>query len=650
MNFNLLWKMFRSLIATLIFISICNNGFSFHNTIHGIINKYGRVTAIGPGPDNVTISDNTQFSYFSAGDTVLLIQMKGAECLVPETGTYGDYQISVGTTGAYEFLTVLSVGAGNKITFRNNILKTYSSDGDVQLVRVPSYNEAKVDGELTCEPWDSITKTGGVLALFAGTKLTLTANINVKGKGFRGGAAVLGLGNCTESAGGLNNFSYPYSWQNSGLKGESQVFKAYVSVLVQNPIFPGYAKGFGANFTGGGGGNGRFSGGGGGALVGKGGKGGKESTACITREFGGLGGKSVSSVLPAGGLLLGGGGGGSTYLSGATHSPGGNGGGIVVIVCETLDGNSNSILADGEKPSAASGNTGAGGGGGGGTIALYLQSFLTNVDLAVRGGAGGDNGSPFGEGGGGGGGRLATNAAAGPGTGTPLITGGTYGARSIVGHDALAGDPGESLTTFVPLLNGFLFNSIRSSVTLNQVDSIYSNMIPPKITGTKPVVGILPYTFLWEKSYDQINWTPLVNDSDPNNYTPSVIETGTVYFRRTITDSSTPTTLVDVSKPVKIIIKIITDINNEILNKSFKIYPNPGYSSVELSLNDNNNGKVEIVLYDNSGRAVAKYLTDKNSANFRYIIPVPDLPSGIYYLRLSIDHKFYFTGKMMHTN
>jgi gliding motility-associated-like protein len=525
------------------------------SSLGGIINKYGRVTSIGT--DNVVISDPTQFSYFSTGDTVLLIQMKGAECLVPESGGYGDYQISVGTTGAYEFLTVLSVGAGNKITFRNNIIKTYSADGDVQLVRVPSRNAAKVDAELTCQAWDSITKIGGVVALIVGTKLTLNANINAKGAGFRGGSAALGLGNCTISGGGLNNFSYPESWQNSGLKGESQIFKAYLG-SVQNPIFPGYAKGSGANFTGGGGGNGRFSGGGGGALVGQGGKGGKESTSCGTvseREFGGVGGKSVSSVLPAGGLLLGGGGGGSTYLSGATPSSGGKGGGIIVIVCETLDGNGHTIIADGEKPSAASGNTGAGGGGGGGTIALYLQSFLTNVDLAVRGGAGGDNGSVFGEGGGGGGGRITTNAAAGPGTGNSLITGGTWGARSNLGHDALGGDPGESLTTFVPLLNGFLFNSIYSSVTKTQTDSICSNTYMGQMSGTNPIGGTLPYTYLWEYSVTSgtAGFSPAPGTNNASTYTPPAYLIQTTWFRRTVTDAST-TPIVDISKPVKIIV------------------------------------------------------------------------------------------------
>jgi len=532
------------------------------SSLGGTINKYGRVTAIGLGTDNitiptdnVTISDNTQFSYFTAGDTVLLIQMKGAECLVPELPGYGDYETSVGTTGAYEFLTVLSVGAGNKITFRNNIIKTFSADGDVQLVRVPSRNAAKVDTELTCQAWDSITKTGGVVALIVGTKLTLNANINVKGKGFWGGAAELGLGNCTESAGGLNNFSYPYSWQNSGIKGESQVFKAYLSSLVQNPIFPGYAKGCGANFTGGGGGNGRFSGGGGGALVGQGGKGGKESTACTSRAFGGVGGKSVSSVLLSSSLLLGGGGGGSTYLSGATPSAGGKGGGIIVIVCETLDGNGHTILADGEKPAAASGNTGAGGGGGGGTIALYLQSFLTNVDLAVRGGAGGDNGSVFGEGGGGGGGRITTNAAAGPGTGNPLITGGTWGARSNLGHDALGGDPGESLTTFVPLLNGFLYNSIYSSVTKTQTDFICSDTPMGEISGTNPIGGTIPYTYLWEYSVtsDIAGFSPAPGTNIAVTYTPPAYLTQTTWFRRTVTDNST-TPIVDISKPVKIIV------------------------------------------------------------------------------------------------
>jgi hypothetical protein len=523
------------------------------SVIGGQINLYGKVTAIGPGNDNVTISDNLQFSYFKTGDTVLLIQMKGAECLVPENSNYGDYQTSVGTTGAYEFLTILSVGAGNKITFRNNIIKSYNVLGNVQLVRVPSRFAAKVDTEIYCQAWDSLSMTGGVIALIVGTKLTLNANINARGKGFAGGAAVIGLGNCIESGGGLNNFSYPNSWTNSGLKGESLVFKAYLSGTVQNPIYPGYAKGYGANFTGGGGGSGRFSGGGGGSLVGTGGKGGLEANACSTREYGGIGGKS-SILLSASNLYLGGGGGGSTYLPGATPSSGGKGGGIVIIVCETLDGNGYNILAEGETPAGSSGNAGSGGGGGGGTLSLYLSSFsATNITLSAKGGTGGNNASSFGEGGGGGGGRLNISNITIPGNVTRTFSGGSYGTRTGIGHDALAGTAGESLTSFVPLLNGFLFNSIRSSVTLNQIDSICSNVVPPPITGTDPVGGSGTYSYTWQRKYSLAGISSLISGANSKNYTPAATEANTFWVRRIVRDDVT--TLTDTSKWVNMIVQ-----------------------------------------------------------------------------------------------
>jgi hypothetical protein len=544
----------KCLVLSLLILAAFESKLSAQGSpLNGIVNKYGRVTAIGT--NSVTISDNTQFSYFATGDTVLLIQMKGAECLVPEDGTYGDYQISVGTTGAYEFLTVLSVG-GNVVTFRNDIKNSYNVLGDVQLIKVPSRNAVNVNGELTCQAWDSVSKTGGVLALFVGTKLTLNANISVKGKGFMGGAAVIGLGNCVESGGGLNNFLYPFSWQNSGLKGESQVSKAYVSGSVQDPIFPGYAKGYGANFTGGGGGNGRFSGGGGGALVGIGGKGGLESIACTFREYGGIGGKSVKTVLPSNSVFLGGGGGGSTYLSGATPTSGGRGGGIVIIVCESIDGNGYSFLADGDTPGTASGNAGSGGGGGGGTIGLYLSAFSTNsITLSVKGGAGGNSASSFGEGGGGGGGRINISNISIPGNVTRLCKGGAFGTKFPSGHDADSGKVGEKLTSFVPNLNGFLFNTIYSSVTKTQTDSICSDTYMGEIAGTNPIGGTTPYTYLWESSVTSGTggFSPAPGTNNLPNYTPPTYLTQTTWFRRTITDNST-IQIVDVSTAVRIIV------------------------------------------------------------------------------------------------
>ena len=548
----------RVIISLLLFSCIYSASFS-QEKIHGIINDYGRVTTIGA--DFVIVEDPIEYSKFRENDTILLVQMKGVKCIVPENGNYGDYQTSVGTPGGYEFLIVLSKeDLTNKITFRNNIKGLYDVLGDIQIVRVPSYYSPVVDTELTCAPWDSISKTGGILTMIAGSRLTLNANINVRGKGFAGGAPVNSLaGSCIEiSPAALNKFSYPEAgFSNSGRKGESHVFKAYIDGITEFPIFPGYAKGMGANFTGGGGGNGRFSGGGGGSLRGAGGNGGDEqSGVCLSSEPGGSGGKPKVTFLPPERIYLGGGGGGSTFLTGATPSAGGRGGGIIIILCETLDGNGYSIVADGETPSQASGNAGSGGGGAGGTISIYLQSFSsTALTISAKGGNGGNNAGTFGTGGtggGGGGGLINLSNISIPVNITRSVTGGNYGTRSGISDNATSGAIGDALTSFVPVLNGFLFNSIKSSVTASQIDSICSNIIPRQIIGTNPVGGSGSYTYLWQKSY-HIPATPSdILLSDTRDYSPDILETGTdsVFFRRIVTDINT--LLSDISKWVGI--------------------------------------------------------------------------------------------------
>ena len=340
----------KGLITSLLVI-FCFPLFLFSQAkIHGIVNEYGRVTSMGA--DFVIITDPTEYSKFAKDDTVLLLQMKGVKSQVPENGSYGNFQISAGTPGAYEFLIVEDKEDPNKIIFRNSIIKNYDVLGLVQLVRVPSYYSAEVvtdidEPELTCAPWDSISKTGGVLTMIVGTKLTLNANISVLGKGFAGGSPVNGLGTCINNDPiNLDKFFYPNTYMNSGLKGESHVIRAYIDGTTEYPIYPGYAKGKGANYTGGGGGSGHFSGGGGGSLRGAGGIGGDEISGCGGQEPGGTGGKSSKIAFPNAGIYLGGGGGGSTYSAG-TASAGGNGGGIIIILCETLDGNGYSIIADG---------------------------------------------------------------------------------------------------------------------------------------------------------------------------------------------------------------------------------------------------------------------------------------------------------------
>ena len=151
----------KYLIISILLISLFAVSSFSQTKISGIINKYGRVTSLGT--DFVIVTDEAQFDQFSQGDTVLLIQMKGVRIYGSELNTYGTAYFSYGKPGRHEFLTIFSVeDATNKIVFRNNIEPTnYHIESGIQIIKVPSYNSAVVVTELTCQPWDSVSKTGG---------------------------------------------------------------------------------------------------------------------------------------------------------------------------------------------------------------------------------------------------------------------------------------------------------------------------------------------------------------------------------------------------------------------------------------------------------------------------------------------------------
>jgi gliding motility-associated-like protein len=551
-------------ISILILSGLTVSLYSQDKQISGIINIYKHVETIGPGTDNVTLTD---VNNIEAGDTILLIQMKGAIIYVDESGSYGTYRESLGAPGSSEFLIVQSVNSStNNVIFTNDILNSYDVKGVVQLVKVPFYNSATVTADLTCQPWDSISKTGGVLTMIVGRTLSLNSNIDVSGKGFAGGAATLGDAICTITDISLyDKYSYPSSFTNSGLKGESQVIKVWLNTTNIPSFSPDYVKGKGANFTGGGGGNGKFSGGGGGSNYGIGGKGGVESSTCGDGKQGGNGlqNRTVKVTDLNGGIFFGGGGGSSTFQSGSTSSPGGRGGGIIIIMCDTLKGNGKFIKAEGELLSVpASGNAGSGGGGGGGSIALYQQSFSSllptsssALTISANGGKGGNTGNFFGEGGGGGGGLILTNNITFPTNVLRTVTGGAVGTQSGTTGSGTSGNEGDKLTTFAPILNGFLFNSVRSAVTGDLVDSICSNVPFGIISGTQPVGGVTPYTFQWESSTtsETSGFALASGMNSGQDYSPGLL-TQTTWFRRVVKDNNTPQ-LVDISKAVKIVVQ-----------------------------------------------------------------------------------------------
>lgn len=536
----------RLVMILLILIGISIPVSAFQKNLTGNLNQpSAHVITINP---DRAIVDNA--AGFAAGDTILLIQMQGVKLLL---SPYGSVQGKYGEPGMHEFIIIDAVNGGNEIVFKRNTLHTYAPEGNIQIVRVPYYNTATVTGKLFCNPWNATTKKGGVLALIIGRTLKLNADIDMSGSGFFGGKDVIGDAICLSS--GLE--FYAESFTNAGRKGEGVANYTEFN----QPLLPDYSKGIGNNWTGGGGGNGRYAGGAGGSNRGAGGDGGLED--CFPSGSPAIGGVVAFHPSLSDRIFFGGGGGGSTSATGLA-TDGGAGGGVVIIVTDTIIGNGGKIISKGGSGYNAPANSGSGGGGGGGSIALSLRSYGTNpLEFLLSGGKGGDNPGTFGEGGGGGGGLLFVSKSLTANV-TPVLAGGTPG--NDPSSTASPGGIGEVVLGFKAILNGFLFNSILSSVTGDQTDSICSNMMPQEISGTLPVGGTGPYLYTWEKSFDEVTWLPLVSDNVTVNYTPTVIETNTVWFRRTITDSSIPTALVDISKSVKIIVQPF--IKNNIIGTS----------------------------------------------------------------------------------
>src|SRR5204863_5471847 len=158
------------------------SSFSQTVSIGGIVNIYAAATRIDTllCPASLTVSSS---SGFFQGDTIVLIQMKGADFDSSNTSAFGTVN-NIRGAGNYEIARIANV-TGNTFQLNGKLLKYYDVKGFVQVVKVRHYASATVASPLTCQAWNG--STGGVLVLSVANNLSLNASINVNGKGFRGG-------------------------------------------------------------------------------------------------------------------------------------------------------------------------------------------------------------------------------------------------------------------------------------------------------------------------------------------------------------------------------------------------------------------------------------------------------------------------------
>ena len=401
--------------------------------LSGIINQYTPILGFGCDSSTLQVGPLTGFA---AGDKVLLIQMQVPQVDLSNTASFGTL-LNSACIGNYEFNRIQSLG-GNTIQLQFALTRPYDLSGKVQLVRVPEYDSAMVCG-ITCLPWNGTI--GGVLALDVKNQLVLSGNVDVSGRGFRGGNVE------------VNDIPWVF--------GEQQYFYGQVSTLAAEkgegivPIPVDFSFGRGRAGNGGGGGNAHNAGGGGGGNAGAGGNGGLEITnfpALPTPNTDGIGGQKYFDN-QFNKILLGGGA-GAGHANESRGTSGGSGGGIILVLANTLLTNNFKVLANGiDVFGGQEQNDGQGGGGGGGTVVLQIGQINGILTCELKGGRGGSN--PYtpdfqlhGPGGGGGGGKLLLTQNS-PNL-IPNLQGGINGLTSQnFTNGAMPGEAGKILFGFV---------------------------------------------------------------------------------------------------------------------------------------------------------------------------------------------------------
>lgn len=498
-----------------------------------VTNLYAPVTAIDKCKNSITIAMDPGFV---PGDQVLLIQMKGATVDLSNTGSFGTVT-SYGAAGNYEFLMIEAIN-GNEINFTHRMLRDYDVSGLVQLVSVPVFGSLAINTVQTCPIWDG--STGGVLVFEVTGTLFLSANIDVSGRGFGGGAVLNPNIACQMVS---PDYFYPTNAGGGALKGEGIC-----------TIAPPYATGRGHIANGGGGGNNHNGGGGGGGNAGAGGIGGNTWDGCPTLPYGGVGGSGyVFSTMDK--IFLGGGGGaGHNNTVDNTGTPGERGGGIVIIKASALIANGMQILAEGSTVQSRSHNDGAGGGGGGGTILLDIANMSGMPSLSAMGGDGGSthySTTCLGPGGGGGGGIIAVSSATvTPGVNTS-VQGGNNGMHthpsSICFNSAYGAQRGQdgmlitglvlprSADPFEPPEVTISSTGILCFGAINGTATVHTDLLQP------------PLSFIWNTVPTQ--FTATATNLGPGTYSVTVTDRNqcTYVASMTITESSSMLAVEEVS-------------------------------------------------------------------------------------------------------
>jgi hypothetical protein len=622
----------------------------------------------------------------ATGDIVLIIQMQGAQILVPvnpQSSLYGGNVSGIGSgfiatnliAGQMEFAVAtnavpigggtLNIAAG--LTY-NYAYAAYGATGQYtyQVIRVSTHYNIKLGAGLTTPFWNG--SSGGVTVLSAVNQIDFNGKtVNASGAGFRGGGSKTYSGAAGTS---YKDFYTLASTTANGGKAEGIAgtprFIYYNNVLVDNVVegYPGGSNARGGPANGGGGAtdsnpvsNDQNAGGGGG---GNGGAGGLGGNGWFSFGFsGGHGGTAFSigatNYYSPKRLILGGGGGGGSNNN-STGTPGGGvassgatGGGMVIINATTIIG-TGTITANGNTGNSTVQIDGSGGGGAGGSILIYANSGQAGITANANGGDGGSNfpaglsATQHGPGGGGGGGVIFSNAALNiASTVTPGVAGISHGTSVTDNFGAFPGNVGVLTTTF-PFAqlppNMQICQSLVLPVTLLNFTASYISDNNVKVAWSTTNEFNADY-FEVERSTDATGFTGIerVNADESlnpvHNYSANDqlfgINGSMVYYRLRIVD-----------KDGKFTYSKVIALKLEQPENVLSVFPNPLYDYTTLSIYASKPATGMIRLIDNTGKQLMiKSFNVSNGSNSVLVDQLGYLPRGIYVIQVMLNNKLY---------
>jgi hypothetical protein len=616
-------------------------------SISGTVNRYFKVTHYKASYNGLRVQN---VSGLNVGDRVMIIQMKGATTSTTNNSTFGDITNSPAMKGAglYEMATIAAF-INDTLLFKSILVNTYDFTQSVQLVYVPRFTNVTVSGTLTASPWDSTTGTGGIIAIEATGTITLNANIDASGTGFKGGVLVNST-SCSffQTPSGFS-YSLPSS-QNINLTG------AYKGEGINRTSIT-YNAGKGKQSNGGGGGNNHNTGGGGGGNYEVGGRGGNQTTSssCNGTNYG-IGGAALKTYgysLTNNRLFLGGGG-GAGQQNNNEGTPGGNGGGIIYIKCNELIGNGYSITANGTQGintilgSNEANGDGGGGGGAGGDVLLNVPTYTTSLIVEAKGADGSKVGFQnfcSGPGGGGGGGVVwskivlpanVTSSAAGGASGIVKIIPGYNPVCRGLPNGATRGLNGVVQPGFIPVEGAVKFESdILKSVNITAWygKRLYNAVeLKWKVEDASSVAEILLEKKTANGSFKVIRLYTQINDGF-QTYTDQSNEFPAIYRLKVL------------SKTGK------AEYTNQLFFDRIKVqrlnmYPNPVADDLNIQLPGSTTGKVFISVFDYTGKQVMQKEMVLSGSQSTILLKLTSLSAGMYTIQLNKKDEL-FIGKII---